>query len=78
MVVRPHAGEYLDVVLEPEAPPFRLEEIEVPPESPARGKTIGGLDVHERTGAIVMAHGRKDGSFTARPGPETRLEEATS
>ena len=75
MVVRPHVGEYLDVVLEPEAPPFRLEQIEVPPGSPARGKTIRDLDVHERTGAMVIAHRPKDGSFTARPGPETRLAE---
>ena len=75
MVVRPHVGEYLDVVLEPEAPPFRLEEIEITESSRVRGKTIGELDVQERTTAVLIAHRRKDGSFTTNPGPETRFEE---
>ena len=75
MVLRPQVGEYLDVVLEPDAPPFRLEEIEVPPACAALGKTIKELDLHDRTGAMVVAHRRKDGEFTTQPRAETRFEE---
>jgi TrkA domain protein len=52
-----------------------IEWYKVEPGSPAIGKTIGQLQVRQRTGATIMALIEKDGRKRINPGPEQLLSE---
>jgi voltage-gated potassium channel len=75
LVVKPQVADFLDIVTTAggSMPELRFEEIEVTAECGHGGKTIGELQVHEATGAMVVAIRRLDGSFDVTPRPEARL-----
>jgi len=52
---------------------FRLEELVVGAASPLAGQTLRSSKVHERTGCLVLALRRPDGSFTPNPSPEAEV-----
>lgn len=73
--LRGDVAEFLDVVMHDEDVTHRIEQIRVPAESAAVGRTFGELDLYPRSGAQVLGlrmPGR--GSFVANPPPETALE----
>lgn len=72
-VVQPHVVDFMDVVMHDGSLEFRLEELTVDVRSPLRGETIGSARVHQRTGALVLAVRRPDGTFNTNPSPETEL-----
>jgi voltage-gated potassium channel len=73
LVLRPQVAAFLDIVSSAAGPEFRFEEIEVTEECGQGGRTIGELDIQRRTGALVVALRRPDGSFDTTPGPEVEL-----
>jgi voltage-gated potassium channel len=74
-VVQPHVVDFVDVVMHDGSLEFRLEDIGVGAGSRLAGETLSSARVHDRTGALVLAIRRSDGTFTTNPTPQTRIEE---
>ena len=77
LVVKPQVADFLDIVTTAGGPlpEMRFEEIEVTPECGQAGKTIGALDVDGRTGAVIVAVRRADGTFEVTPDAGVELAE---
>ena len=71
LALQPHVAEFLDVVMHDGSLEFRLEEIQVPAESPLANTSLRDAHVRDRTGALVLALRDAGGSFTTNPTPET-------
>jgi voltage-gated potassium channel len=74
LAVQPHVAEFLDVVMHDGSLEFRLEQVEVPSDSPIAGETLRGARVHARTGALVLALRHPGEEFSTNPPPETRVD----
>jgi voltage-gated potassium channel len=74
LVLKPQVTAFLDSVTTAAAPDLRFEEIEVTPTSDAPGKTIGEMNIRSKTGALVVALRKRDGSFDTTPNPDVRLD----
>jgi voltage-gated potassium channel len=72
-VTQPHVVDFVDVVMHDGSLEFRLEELLVGVESPLAGQTLRSSQVHERTGCLVLALRRPDGTFTPNPSPEAEV-----
>jgi voltage-gated potassium channel len=72
-VTQPHVVDFVDVVMHDGSLEFRLEELTVGVDSPLAGQTLRTTKVHERTGCLVLAIRRPDGSFTPNPSPEVEV-----
>jgi voltage-gated potassium channel len=72
-VTQPHVVDFLDVVMHDGSLEFRLEELTVGSDSSLAGQTLRSTQVHERTGCLVLAIRRPDGSFTPNPSPEAEV-----
>ena len=72
-VTQPHVVDFLDVVMHDGSLEFRLEELLVGAASPLAGQTLRSSQVHARTGCLVLAIRRPDGSFTPNPSPEVEV-----
>ena len=66
-VTQPHVVDFIDVVMHDGTLKFRLEEQTVSGVSPLAGSTLGLAEIHSRTGALVLAIRRADGSFLTNP-----------
>lgn len=73
-VTQPHVVDFIDVVMHDGSLEFRLEEITVTPSSELRGKTLWSAHLHDRTGALVLAIRRQDGTFVTNPSPGIEME----
>jgi voltage-gated potassium channel len=73
-LLRPQVTAFVDVVTSAAGADLRFEEIEVTESSGRGGKTIRELDIRNRTGALVVALRKRDGSFDTTPTPEAMLE----
>jgi voltage-gated potassium channel len=71
---QPHVADFLDVVMHDEQLDYRLEQMEIGPDSPARGQTLRETALHERTGVLLLALRRPGGQFLADPDPSTSIE----
>ena len=71
LLFQPHVSEFLDVVTHDAGLEFRLEEVRLPQGSPLAGTTLGDSHIRARTGALVLALRRPDGSFATNPPPDT-------
>lgn len=74
LVVKPQVAAFLELVSTAAGPDFRFEEIEVTEACGQGGQTIGQLDIQRRTGALVVALRKADGSFDTTPGPGALVE----
>ena len=72
--LKPQVAAFLDVVSSGGGPSFRLEEIEVPASCVHAGESIRGLRVRDRTGAMIIALRKRDGTFDSTPSPDALLE----
>ena len=72
-LLQPHVTEFLDVVMHDRDIEFRLEEIEIPADSPLVGHSIRDAQVRDQTGALVLALREPDGAFITNPAPERVL-----
>jgi voltage-gated potassium channel len=73
LALQPHVAEFLDVVMHESDLEFRLEEIEVPEDSPLAGQTLREAHIRDNTGALVLAVRSQDGNFNTNPVPETQI-----
>jgi len=73
LVLKPQVTAFLDVVTTAAGPELELAEIEVRETSSAAGQTIRDLRIRHRTGALVVALRKADGSFDATPEPDTPI-----
>lgn len=74
LVTQPHVVDFMDVVMHDGTLEFRLGEITVNSASPLTGNTLSAARVHDKTGALVLAIRRPDGSFLTNPSAETQIE----
>ncbi len=73
-LLRPSVFDYLDLVAHGVSLDYRLEELLVERGSELAGKTIGEMDIRARTGALIVAVRKEDGSFNTSPDKDTRLD----
>jgi voltage-gated potassium channel len=73
LATRPIASDFLDLVTHGGAVDFSLYELAVPDSSKLIGKTIGDVDIRDKSGALVLAIKKSDGSFDLQPKPTTTI-----
>ena len=71
---KPQVAAFLQVVSASRAGDLQLEEIEVSEASGLAGRTIGELQIADRTGAIIVAVSKFGGELMTRPEAQTVLE----
>jgi voltage-gated potassium channel len=74
LTLQPHVAEFLDVVMHDGRLEFRLEEIAIPASCAVAGQTLRNAHIRDRTGALVLAIRRPDGTFVTNPDPGTTIE----
>jgi voltage-gated potassium channel len=74
LVLRPQVAAFLDIVSTSGGPDLLFEEIEIKESCREAGKTIRDISIRERTGAMIVALRKHDGTFDATPQPEAVLE----
>jgi voltage-gated potassium channel len=74
LTLQPHVAEFLDVVMHDGSLEFRLEEVAIPAGCDVAGRSLRDAHIRDRTGALVLAIRRGDGSFLTNPDPETTIE----
>ncbi len=73
-VTQPNVVDFVDVVMHDGTLKFRLEELAVSATSPLTGNTLRSAHLRDRTGALVLAIRRPDGTFVTNPSPEDIIE----
>jgi voltage-gated potassium channel len=73
-LARPNVAEFLDVVMHERNLEFRMEEVPVLVDSPLIGHTLWEGRIRERTGSLVLAIRRPDGTFNTNPSADTMLK----
>lgn len=74
LVLRPQVAAFLDIVSTSGGPDLLFEEIEVKESCPEAGKTIRDLRIREKTGAMIVALRKRDGTFDTTPEPDATLD----
>ncbi|WP_433725575.1 potassium channel family protein [Nocardia sp. CA-129566] len=75
--LQPNVAEFLDVVMHDETLDYRIEEVEIVPESPLVGRSLKDSALRQTTGALVLAIRTATGQFIANPTGETTLQANT-
>ena len=70
---QPAVADFLDGVVHDGSLEYQLEEIEVPADSALSRVSLGQAHLRARTGALVLALRRPDGTFVSNPGPDVAL-----
>jgi voltage-gated potassium channel len=73
-VTQPHVVDFVDVVMHDGTLKFRLEELTLSTDSLLAGNTLRSAHLRDRTGALVLAIRRPDGTFVTNPSPEDAIE----
>ena len=72
-VTQPHVVDFVDVVMHDGSLKFRLGELAVSADSILAGNTLRSAHLRDRTGALVLAIRRPDGTFVTNPSPENAI-----
>ena len=72
-VVQPNVAEFVDVVMHERSMEFRMQEVEIPPDSPLAGMSLRELNLRERANVLVLAVRLADGTFVTNPDPASTL-----
>ena len=75
LVLKPQVAAFLDAVSATGGPDLRFEEIVVDDTSRQTGRTIKDLDVRGRTGALIIALRKRDGTFDTTPNPDAVIDD---
>jgi voltage-gated potassium channel len=65
---------FLDQMLRDPRTSLRVEEITVPDDSPALGKTLAFLNVNDLDGAVPLALRTQGGPVVFKPAPDTPID----
>ena len=74
LLLRPQVTAFVDVMTTASGEDLRFEEIEVTSDSGRGGKSIRELDIRQRTGALIVALRKRDGTFDTTPTPDAVLD----
>lgn len=74
MLMQPVVSDFLDLVFHGDGVEFRLQEVQLRPESSFVGMTIKDAQVRESTGAYILAIQQHGGAVNTNPSPDTALE----
>lgn len=72
-LIRPHVVGFLDLMLKEQSKTLRVEEINVPPESPWVGKTIHDTEIHRHYELLALALRKPSGEIKYNPQGDTVL-----
>jgi voltage-gated potassium channel len=75
LVLKPQVAAFLDAVSWTGGPDLRFEEIVVDNTSQQTGRTIKDLNVRSRTGALIIALRKRDGTFDTTPNPDAVIDD---
>ena len=75
LVLKPQVAAFLDAVSWTGGPDLRFEEIVVDHTSRQTGRSIKDLDVRGRTGALIIALRKRDGTFDTTPNPDALIDD---
>ena len=75
LVLKPQVASFLNVVTSQDGADLRVEQIEVTPGCPARGRSIRDLRIRQQTGASIVAVAKRGGAYHTRPSPDTVFDE---
>ena len=73
LALHPHVAEFLDVVMHEGRVDFRLEQVEVPEQSPLAGQTLRSARIHDQTGTLVLAMREPGAAFRTNPPPTAEI-----
>lgn len=73
-VLKPHATDFLDLLLQAEDGALEVSAIPVGESSTAAGRTVKDLDLRQTAGVTLLAIRRADGTFAANPDPDTVVQ----
>jgi voltage-gated potassium channel len=76
LMVKPQVTAFVNVLTSAQETGLNFEEIEVPANCDAVGRTIGELDVQRQTGAYIVAIRKGHGELQLRPSKDALLEAA--
>jgi voltage-gated potassium channel len=74
LATRPVTSDFLDMVMHGESLEFSLNEVTIPDNSPLINKTISEAEVRHKSGALVLAIRRSDGTFDLQPDSSSPIE----
>jgi voltage-gated potassium channel len=73
-MVRPNVTEFLDIMLRDKDKNLRIEEVNLPPDSPLVGKLLSEARIRETTDLLIVAvRTSAGGPFLYNPGPQLKL-----
>jgi voltage-gated potassium channel len=75
LVLKPQVAAFLDAASATGGPDLQFEEIEVTGGSGQTGQSIKELDIRSRTGALVIALRKRDGTFDTTPNPDAVIDD---
>ena len=67
LATRPVTSDFLDMVMHGQSLEFSLNEVTIPDNSPLINKTISEAEIRHKSGALVLAIRRADGTFDLQP-----------
>jgi voltage-gated potassium channel len=73
LATQPHVAEFLDVVMHNSNLEFRLEQVDVPANSPLAGQTLSSARIHDRTGTLVLAMREPGKEFRTIPSSNAKI-----
>lgn len=73
-MVRPHVTSFLDKMLRDKESSLRVDEVQIPSESPFIGKKVSDIDFRSMGNALLVALRTSNGDWIYNPLPETVLE----
>lgn len=71
---RPYVTDFLDLAISEGDSSFQIEQIRLPLDSPAEGKTLAQLDLRKITNVIITAIVQADGKMQFNPSADTQIE----
>lgn len=77
-MVRPNVTSFLDKMLRDKESPLRVDEIQIPDQSPYTGKPVKDIDFRSMGNALLVAVRKADGDWIYNPHPTTILEKDMS
>ncbi|HOV90058.1 MAG TPA: NAD-binding protein [Syntrophorhabdaceae bacterium] len=73
-MVRPNVTNFLDKMLRDKESHLRVDEVQIPKESPFVGKKVSDIDFRSMGNALLVALRNSDGKWIYNPPPDTILE----
>ena len=75
LVLKPQVAAFLDAASATGGPDLRFEEIIVNAASGRTGQSIKQIDVRSKTGALIIAMRKRDGTFDTTPNPDAVIDD---